>query len=238
MSDPNQTVDTLLSRAERELNPRRRRSGILIAFAVVVIVGLVAVVIYWNLPLDAPIPDDVGAIYAGLERGTTEQGFPRLGSADAPILIEDFSSFSCPHCRDFHLGHFTDLIDEITAGQVQFVFIPVANIGAGAEDATKGAYCAGEQGQFWEMSDVLFDWQDRFVMFTFDQRRIRKGADAMGLDTEAFNNCLNAKRTQQLINAAQSEFKGRGITGTPTFFINGERVLDYAEFENLSEHLP
>jgi protein-disulfide isomerase len=238
MRDPDQTVDKLLTRAERELKPRRRFPLSLMLPVVVVVVALIALVIYRLMPLDAPIPDDVGALYAGLERGTTDQGFPRLGSADAPILIEDFSSFACPHCRDFHNERLPDLVDEIAAGQVQFVFIPVPNIGPGAEDATRGAFCAGEQGLFWEMSDVLFDWQDRYVMFTFDQRRLRKGAANLGLDTDAFNACLGTDRTKQIIDAAQTEFKGRGLSGTPTFFINGEQVRDYAEFEHLDERLP
>jgi protein-disulfide isomerase len=238
MSDPNEKVETLLQRAERELTPHRRFPLVMIILPAIMIVGIVAFLIYRELSVrDAPIPDDVGTLYAGLERSTTDQGFPRLGSADAPILIEDFSSFACPHCRDFHNERFTDLIDEIAAGQVQFVFIPVSNIGSGAEDATKGAFCAGEQSQFWEMSDVLFDWQARFLMFTFDQRRLRRGADAMGLDTDAFDACLGADRTQRLVDAAQNEFDGRGLSGTPTFFISGERVRDYAEFENLSERL-
>jgi hypothetical protein len=238
MRDPDQTVDNLLTRAERELKPRRRFPLSLILPVVVVVIALIAFAIYRLMPLDAPIPDDVGALYAGLERGTTDQGFPRLGSADAPILIEEFSSFACPHCRAFHNERFPDLIDEIAAGQVQFVVIPVSNIGPGAEDATKGAFCAGEQGHFWEMSDVLFDWQDRFVMFTFDQRRLRKGAASLGLVANAFNTCLGADRTKQIIDAAQTEFKGRGLSGTPTFFINGEQVRDYAEFEHLDEWLP
>jgi protein-disulfide isomerase len=237
MRDPDQTVDTLLTRAERELRPRRRFPLTLILPVVVVVIALVALLIYRLMPLDAPIPDDIGALYAGLERGTTEQGFPRLGSADAPILIEDFSSFACPHCRAFHNERFPNLIDEITTGEVQFVVIPVSNIGSGAEDAAKGAFCAGEQGYFWEMSDVLFDWQDRFVMFTFDQRRLRKGAADLGLDSDAFDACLDADHTKQLIDAALNEFKGRGLSGTPTFFINGEQVRDYTEFEHLDERL-
>ncbi len=234
MAEPNKTINTLLNHAERELKPSRRFPLSFIILAAIVIIGLAAFVIYRNLPLDAPIPENVGALYAGLERGTTDQGFPRLGSADAPIVVEDFSSFACPHCRDFHTERFTALIDEIAAGQVQFVFVPVASIGSGSDEAAKAAFCAGEQGQFWEMSDVLFDWQNRFLMFTFDERRLRKGADTMGLDTDAFSACLSADRTRQFLDIALNEFRGRGLSGTPTFFINGEQVRDYAEFDTLN----
>ncbi|MBN1564744.1 MAG: thioredoxin domain-containing protein [Anaerolineae bacterium] len=236
MNDADRTVNKLLEQAERELQPRRRIPLVVMILPGLMILGLIAFLIYREISVrNAPIPDNLGTLYAGLERGTTEQGFPRLGRADAPILIEDFSSYVCPHCRDFHNEYLPAFVDEITAGEVQFVFVPIANIGPGATDATKGAFCAGEQGQFWEMSDVLFDWQDRFLIFTFDPRRLIKGANAMGLDGDAFEACLSAKSTQQFVDAAQNEFKGRGLSGTPTLFINGEQVRDYADFDDLIE---
>lgn len=234
MRDHHQPVERLLERAERELKPRRRFPRSLIILAVIAVVGVSGVVIYFSLPLEAPIPDDVGQLYSGLERGYTEQGFPRLGSADAPVLVEDFSSFACPHCRDFHVERLPNLVDEIAAGQVQFVFIPIASIGSGAEHAAQAAFCAGEQGRFWEMSDVLFDWQKRFIASTFNPRRIRKGAENLGLDTAAFAACFDGDRLP-VIDVASAEFKRRGLSGTPSFFINGERVRDYQELDALSE---
>ncbi len=216
--------------------PPRRRIPVWAMLPVVILViagGLAA--FYLFMPLDAPIPDDLGAQYAGLERGYTEQSFPRLGSASAPVLVEEFSSFACPHCRDFHDTIFPTLLDEIAAGQVQFVFIPVPHIGPGAETAARGAFCAGEQGLFWEMSDVLFDWQKRFVTQTFNERRIRKGARSMPLDAATFNACMSADRPKNVIAQARSEFDQRGLSGTPTLFINGQQVRDYAELNNLGD---
>lgn len=228
-------VESLLARAERSLRPRRRFPIWLFLPAGILVVAAGLFAYYRLIPLNAPIPADVGAVYAGLEQGYTEQGFPTLGSPDAPILIEDFSSFACPHCRDFHTKRLPLLVDAIAAGEVRFVFIPVPHIGRGSDDAAKGALCAGEQDQFWEMSDVLFEWQDQFLTMTFAERRIQKGAQNMGLDTEAFDRCMTGSNTKTVLETARQTFDGRGLNGTPSFFINGERVRDYSEFDHLDE---
>lgn len=214
--------------------PPRRRFPIwarILAAALVIGAGLS--VYYMIRPLDAPIPAGAGAAYAGLEQGYTAQGFPRLGSPDAPVMVEEFSSYMCPHCREFHEDRFPNLLDEIAAGQVQYVLIMVPHIGPGAKDAAKAAFCAGEQGHLWTMHDILFDWQKRFIVSTFARRRLEKGAKAMALDTTAFDRCLDDAHTETVIEAARNEFKQRGLSGTPSFFINGRRVTHYSEFEDL-----
>ncbi|GAB4413973.1 MAG: hypothetical protein Kow00106_08960 [Anaerolineae bacterium] len=210
----------------------RVRGWLIVAGLLLIVIGAGA--LYYLLrPLDAPIPADAGSHYQSLEKGFTEQGFPRLGRADAPVVVEEFSSYACPHCREFHEGRFVTLLDAIAAGQVQFVFIPMPDIGWGAGDAAKGALCAGEQGHFWTMTDVLFDWQRRFITSTFDTRRIRKGAQALGLDIAAFDACLKGEPVQTLLERARQEFSRRGLTGTPSFFINGHKVQDYRELDAL-----
>ena len=158
-----------------------------------------------------------------------------MGSPDAPIVVEEFSSYACPHCRDFHETIFPSLLDKIAAGQVQFVLMPVPQIGWGARSAAKAAYCAGEQGQYWTMHDVLFDWQKRFAVRTFDERRLREGAKNMDLDTAAFNQCMRDDRPKAVIDAAKAEFDARHVSGTPTFYINGQLVRDYREFDTLGQ---
>lgn len=189
------------------------------------------------MPLDAPIPDDAGTRYADLEQGTTAAGFARLGSPDAPVVIEEYSSFACPHCADFHEGRFRDLLDEIARGQVQYILVPVPHIGSGAHDAARAAYCAGEQGQFWRMADVLYHWQDEFLTSVFDPRRIKKGAEAMGLDTAAFDACFDNGTPDAIIDTGEAQFKSRGLRGTPTFFIDGVQVERYDEFDTLQDRL-
>ena len=215
--------------------PKRRVPIWVLLLIIAVILVAAGSVVYLLMPLNGPIPDGVATHYAGLEQGFTEAGFPRLGSPDAPVLVEDFSSYACPHCRTFHEEQFEDLLPAIAAGEVQFVMIPISNIGRGAGTAAAGALCAGEQGKFWEMHDTLFDWQRRFVASTFHERRVKKGAENLGLDTAAFDACMGSDRIASIIDRARQEFDRRGLTGTPSIFINGQRVRDYRELENLGE---
>jgi protein-disulfide isomerase len=221
-----------LETAEHPAVRRRVPIWLLIVLGVALLAAIAAL-IYRFMPLDAPIPGDVGRAYAGLERGTTDEGFPRLGEASAPVLVEVFSSFACPHCRTFHEEQFAGLLDEIAAGQVQFVFIPIAHIGRGAGTAAHGALCAGEQDRFWEMHDVLFYWQGRTVGSAFPERRVKLGAENLGLDTAAFNQCMDDSQPEAVLDRARAEFDRRGLTGTPSLFIDGQRVQDYSELEQL-----
>ena len=234
---PEDIVDNLIKDASGVKKPaRRRRIPLwLSVLFILVLIGGATLIYYWHTSGYAPIPAHVGAEYAGIDRGFTEQSFARLGSADAPVVVEEFASYACPHCRDFHLERFPAMLDEIAAGQVQFVMIPMSNIGSGAKEAAGAALCAGQQGQYWTMNDVLFDWQKRFVTFTFDKRRLHNGAKNLGLDVSAFDQCMNSKDTGALIQTALTEFRQRGLSGTPTFFINGEQVRDYSEFDNLAQ---
>jgi hypothetical protein len=235
-NSPEAVVDDLIQRTSKiDAVPHRRFSCWVILIIILLLIGAGGWLYYRFMPLDAPIPKDAGAHYAGLDQGFTEQGFARLGSAEAPVVVEEFASYACSHCRDFHIEIFPDLLDEIAAGQVQFVMIPVPHIGMGEKSAAKGALCAGQQGKFWEMSDVLFDWQKRFTVFSFDERRIRKGAKNMGLDTAAFDDCMDSKNVETVLDTARSEFDRHRLSGTPSFFINGEKVLSYSEFENLGQ---
>lgn len=226
---PDELVDDILSRHQAK---RRIPIGFIVIGVVVALV-LVGILVYLLVPLEAAVPEDAGAQYDGLEKGYTDQGFPRLGRADAPILVEDFSSYACPHCRTFHEEQFKGLLDEIAAGQVQFVLVPITHIGPGADNAAKGALCAGEQDRYWEMHDTLFYWQGRYLGSVFSERRIRMGAENLDLDMAAFEQCMDANDTQSVLDEARAEFDQRGLTGTPSLFIDGVKVRDYLELENL-----
>jgi len=229
--DPLDQLPGMPKRPSEVVLPRRIPVWLILA-VVLVVLGAAGGLWYFFWPLDAPVPAGVKTHYANLERGTTEDGFPRLGSADAPVVIENFTSYACPHCRNFHEERLDDLLDEIVAGDVQFVLIPITTIGPGAENAAEAAMCAGEQGMFWEMSDVLFDWQKRYTLRAFDGRRLEKGAENLGLDRTAFAECMDQQNP--VLARALTTFRQRGLKGTPTFFINGSELADFAQLENLS----
>lgn len=164
-------------------------------------------------------------IYAGITRGLSETGMPQLGDPDAPILLEDYSSFGCGHCTNFHDVQFMALLEDMREGQLRFVFVPITN--QFSLPASAAAFCALEQGRFWEMHDLLFGWLRQYggSAYTFD--RIMLGASALGLDLTAYEACLRGEDVINRINEANElfftlaeQYQGE-VTGTPTLVING-----------------
>lgn len=215
-----------MAKKKRELVRQKRSSRNrqqLIVIGVIVIVGLVAVVgAYLYLNRQVSLPEGAATAYAGIEQGFTEDGFPRLGSATAPILVEDFSSFGCPHCEDLHEDQIKLLLDEAAAGQVQIVFYPVISIGGEyAQDATRAALCAGQQGKFWEMNDIMFYWRSRYSINDF---RLDQAAEEIDLDADELKSCYGDDVMEDVIERSQGEFVSRGLNSTPRVFLNGQEI--------------
>ena len=88
-------------------------------------------------------------------------------------------------------------------GQVLFTYVPL-NTGSipNAPGASRAALCAGQQGRFWEMHDVLFDWQTRYGNTAFSQNRLLTGVEKLGLSSGDFTNCFNSADISATLDAA------------------------------------
>jgi protein-disulfide isomerase len=234
MTTAQKTAPKLSAKERRQQERKRQQQQQTILLVVVGVLLLVLVVggilLTVFAPVDAVVDDKVKTAYSAYTgrtdyMGVTEAGYNYLGAKDAPVVVEEFASFSCPHCYDWHNDVFKNLQDKIQAGQVKFVYIPLTNIGSfNSEPMAKAAICAGEQGKFWEMQDVLFDWQARYGQGSNDTRRLSKGAGELGLDTGAFDSCMSSSATQDKIKAAADDATIRGVAGTPTVFVNGQNM--------------
>ena len=103
--------------------------------------------------------------------------------------------------------------DYIDIGKMKYVFMdfPLPMHGQ-AMKASEGALCAGDQDKFWEMHDRLFANQN-----ALSPEALSKHAEALGLDTTQFKECLDSGKQAARIKAAMAEGQKAGITGTPTF---------------------
>ncbi len=154
---------------------------------------------------------------------------PFLGEAGAPVVVVEFSDFLCGHCRDFHENTFPLIRKEfIDSGKVKHVFrsFPL--------QTTKGfeaAKCAEEQGKFFEMFSILFE---RAPLIHPDF--IKDYALELGLNEEKFSSCIDSGKYAQAALKDREEGEAFGVQGTPTFFVNGTRVVgarDFPYFKNL-----
>ena len=106
--------------------------------------------------------------------------------------------------------------------ELRFVYkqMPLTSIHQNALGASKAAVAAGKQGKFWEMHDELFKI---YRNLTLDE--IKKVAEKLGLDVAKFEADMNSPETSKVIDEDLAVASTAGVTGTPTFFINGKRVM-------------
>jgi protein-disulfide isomerase len=141
---------------------------------------------------------------------------PALGADDAPITLVEFTDYQCPFCSRFFTGTLPSIKEEyIDTGKVRLVVkdLPLA-MHPQARPAAVAAHCAGEQDQFWAMHDSLFENNT-----LLQDQHLAQYAQDIGLDTDAFQECLGSDRHDAMIDADVTEANGQGITGTPTFIV-------------------
>ncbi len=146
---------------------------------------------------------------------------PARGPDDAAVTIIEFSDFQCPYCGRFFQQTLPQLMAQY-GNRVRFVYrdFPLDQIHPNARNAAMAAECADDQGKFWEYHDVLFSNQQALGV-----PDLKRYAEELGLDAEAFAECLDSQKYNGEVDADLRDGLRAGVTGTPTFFINGKRVV-------------
>jgi protein-disulfide isomerase len=143
------------------------------------------------------------------------------GPKDASVTLVEFSDYQCPFCSQT-----TSLVDQLLAAYPKDVRLvmkqfPLTSIHQNAMNASKAAIAAGKQGKFWEMHDELFK-NNRAL--TVDD--LKKYATQLGLDAAKFETDMNSPETAKLIDEETGHARAADVTGTPSLFINGKRVMN------------
>jgi protein-disulfide isomerase len=121
----------------------------------------------------------------------------------------------------------------VEPGLVKFEFRDYAFRGQEAVRAAEAAACAADQGAFWQFHDTLFLNQSGPNSFT--DARLKQMAEALGLDTGAFNSCLDGGEKRDLVEESIAEGQAQGVDSTPTILINGVVVADWHDFNAVSQ---
>ncbi|MDQ2922073.1 MAG: DsbA family protein [Acidobacteriota bacterium] len=147
-----------------------------------------------------------------------------LGPVDARVKMEEFGDFQCPSCGTLHpvLKKLESEYDSRVA--LTFREFPLAPIHPNALEAARAAEAAGLQGRFWQMHDLLYDYQSAWS----DSKDVRavfvQYAADRGLDAERLRRDMDSQVVKERIAADQRRAVSLGVTGTPTVFINGREV--------------
>lgn len=97
--------------------------------------------------------------------------------------------------------------------------------------SAEAAECAADQEKFWEYHDKLYDSQSGENQGAFNKENLKKFAQEIGLDTQAFNECLDSGKYMALIQEDTQAASSLGVKSTPTFLINGQPVIGAQPFD-------
>ena len=147
------------------------------------------------------------------------------GKSDSPVRLVEYGDFQCPAC--FRYYPVLKEVKEKYKDQIAFQFrnFPLTSIHQNAMAAHRAAEAAANQGKFWEMHDLLYERQQSWSQSNSPAATIERYAEELGLDLEQFNADVAIAETLGVINADMDEGQSLGATGTPTFVLNGEKIV-------------
>ena len=151
------------------------------------------------------------------------------GPAAAPVTLVEFSDFQCPFCANYRAT--LQQVLEKYGDQVRLVFrnFPLAQIHPMAQKAAEAGLCAGDQGHFWEMHDLMFQTQGQLKE---DDLKVK--AAQLKLNMDVFNSCLTSGQNASRVNQDLIAGTRLGVSGTPALFINGRFLQGAVPFENIA----
>ena len=151
-----------------------------------------------------------------------------LGDDNAPVTIVEFSDYECPFCGRFYSQTLGQIKEQyIKTGKVKLVYrdFPLS-FHPQAQKAAETAECAGEQGKYWEMHDLLFTQGVQGGTTSFKQY-----AQQIGLNTAKFNECLDSGEMASEVRKDTADGAAAGVQGTPAFYVNGIEISGAQPFQ-------
>lgn len=219
------------SAREKRASRRRQQRNLIIA---VMVIGGGALILLLALPsiIDALRPAGEVVIPEGTVYEQVD--FNTMGDPNAPVVIVEYSDFQCPYCKRFSDETEPSLIENyVNTGKVLLVYTPYGPggrfIGPESEYAAHAAFCAAEQGKFWEYKEIIFANHTGENVGDYTEKKLIAFAEELNLDMQQFNECFNSRKYEQLINEGIARGRANAVGGTPTFIFNdGVEVLEGA----------
>ena len=146
---------------------------------------------------------------------------PTKGPDAAKVTIVEFSDYQCPFC-----GQAETLVSQVLEAypkDVRLVFkqFPLTSIHPQAMPASKAALAAGRQGKFWEMHKLIFENQRQL-----SPAKVTEFAEQLQLDVPQFQKDMDSPEITSQISREMQEARAADVTGTPTIFVNGKRLMN------------
>jgi len=177
----------------------------------------------------------IGAFYiAGTAGDANNEGIEELthvkGNPDAAITLVEYSDFQCPACRAMY-PVVNELMEQYGESlRFEYRHFPIERAHPYAVQAAMAVEAAGQQGKFYEFHDLVFENQQVWSQSPTPNVLFAQYAQELELDMDMYRRHANASLLREKVRAQQQEGLEMGVTGTPTMFLNGER-MQYGTYE-------
>ena len=174
-----------------------------------------------------------------------------VGDPNAPVTLQVYADYQCPHCRSFAATIEPQLLEEYVAtGDVRIEYLDFTVVGVPSTDAlpddslesvqaAEAAMCAAEQDAYLGYRTALFSGDMQPNSGAFSNENLIAMAGDLDLDVDRFTDCLENGRYEDAVIAFVYQAIDRGVQGTPSFSINGGApfFLDETGYDGLKEQL-
>ena len=180
-----------------------------------------------NQPIEIPVAETTETLTVMTEPTITFVN-PSYGAQTPEVTIVVFSDFTCSACKTLETS--LKVAEKTYPDDVRIVWkdLPNESLHELATPSAIAAHCADQQGSFWPYHDLLFDRQTYLSESQFTMM-----AQELGLDTERFQECYDARDTLPIVKKDYNEGLALGLTSTPTMFINDEIMIGAVTTESI-----
>lgn len=206
-----------------EVRARRRRDAIMqwLIPGIIVVIGIVILggIVFYNSRgsvKEVVVPNV-------MERPNKKDN--NMGDPNAPVKVIALEDYQCPYCSIYTNQQEPLIVQKyISTGKVYYTFNAFSFLGTESFAAAESAYCAMDQGKFWEYHDYLYSNQDGENKGGFSTNRLEAIANRMGLDMNAYKTCVSDHKYSQKAKDDRDFASKSGATGSPYFLVNGKLV--------------
>lgn len=226
-------------RNKREQDQRRQRTILLIivvAGALLITLVLISPSLNRLIERNKPLGDIIDAQV--IQRAQINEN--HIGDPNAPVKVDEYADFQCPACAQWSQAMEQEFLTKyVSTGKVYLTFNAYSFIddrGPGRESkaAAEAAYCAMDQGKFWEYHDLLYANQTGENVGDFSDRRLIGFAEKLGLDKAAFTKCFDSSKHTQRVTDERKLGESKGVNSTPSFLVDG-KLVNLVRYDDLDK---
>lgn len=226
-------AENLTKRQRKKLNKENSAPEHNFNYKILVVVAIVAIAagVFWLMYRSGN--SNSGASESVRTGTLSEIGEDEIikGSREAGVVLVEYADFQCPACAAY-FPIMKRLVEEYPEDlKIVFRHLPLRSIHRHAQIASQAAEAAGSQGKFFEFAEILYSKQDEWTKARDPRNIFVEYAGELGLDQDAFKEYMNSNTARDKVNADYESAVALGLNGTPSYFVNGDRIDNPQGFE-------